>query len=171
MSLHRDGIVRVPDAYSVGALLYLERAFGRRVGGSTGAIFCATLTLAEDMRAAGRAGSIVAILCDGGERYASTLYSRAWRESHGLPEAEVRAAEAHVGRRAGGGGYEEGDAGVGSGLLCAPESSLQVPQGSAASSKAADAEGGARVGADWPMQVLTRREHHVVAEEPGSSRP
>jgi len=167
LSLRRDGIVRVPDAYSVGALLYLERAFGRRVGGSTGAIFCASLTLAEDMRAAGRAGSIVAILCDGGERYASTLYSREWRESHGLPETDVRAAEAHVERRAGG-GYAEGGAGVSSSLLCTPETSLQVPQDAASSSKAAAVDGGARTGADWPMQVLTRREHAMaLAEGPG----
>ena len=82
-----DGMVAVPDAFSVGAMGYLERTLGRRVGGSTGTIFCAALTLAEAMRAAGATGSIVGILCDGGERYRDTLYSPDWRREHGLDEA------------------------------------------------------------------------------------
>jgi cysteine synthase A len=84
-----DAMVRVPDTFSVGAMLYLERILGRRVGGSTGTIFCAALTLAEQMRVAGTRGSIVGILCDGGERYADTLYSQAWREAKGLGDAST----------------------------------------------------------------------------------
>ena len=84
-----DAMIRVPDAYSVGAMLYLERVLGRRVGGSTGTIFCATLTLAEHMRATGVRGSIVGILCDGGERYTETLYSQEWRVMKGLADAAV----------------------------------------------------------------------------------
>ena len=85
-----DGMVSVPDAFSVGALAYLRHALGRAVGGSTGTIFCAVLTLAQQMRAAGAAGSIVGILCDGGERYVDTLYSREWRVAHGLAVGELR---------------------------------------------------------------------------------
>jgi cysteine synthase A len=88
-----DAMVSVPDAFSVGALAYLQRALGRSVGGSTGTIFCTVLTLAERMRAAGAAGSIVGILCDGGERYVDTLYSLEWRRAHGLSDEAVAAAE------------------------------------------------------------------------------
>jgi cysteine synthase A len=31
-----------------------------------------------EMRAAGRTGSVVTLICDGGERYADTYYSDAW---------------------------------------------------------------------------------------------
>ena len=89
-----DAMIRVPDAFSVGAMLYLERILGRRVGGSTGTIFCATLTLAEHMRATGATGSIVGILCDGGERYADTLYSQSWRVEKGLGDAAASATAA-----------------------------------------------------------------------------
>ena len=91
-----DGMVAVPAAFSVGALAYLQRALGRRVGGSTGTIFCACVTLAERMRAAGTSGSIVGILCDGGERYVDTLYSPVWRREHGLDDEAVAAAESTI---------------------------------------------------------------------------
>ena len=91
-----DGAVAVPDAYSFGATKYLERALGRPVGGSTGTIFCAALTLAERMRVAGATGSIVGILCDGGERYKDTLFSPAWRAENGLAAAACDAAAASV---------------------------------------------------------------------------
>ena len=51
---------------------------GRKCGGSTGTIFCASLSLAAEMRSRGEAGSIVAILCDGGERYLHSYYNRDW---------------------------------------------------------------------------------------------
>jgi cysteine synthase A len=91
-----DAMVRVPDALSVGALAYLARALGRRVGASTGTIFCAVLTLAEQMRADGRCGSIVGILCDGGERYVDTVYNADWRRAHALSDEAVREAELTV---------------------------------------------------------------------------
>ena len=90
-----DAMVRVPDAFSMGAVLFLEDFLGRRVGASTGTIFCGALTMALHMAADGCAGSIVAILCDGGERYAGTVFSPQWREQQGL-EGAVQAAKARV---------------------------------------------------------------------------
>lgn len=40
-------------------------------------------------------GSVVAILCDGGERYASTIYNPQWRTSKGLEEG-VQAAKLRI---------------------------------------------------------------------------
>ncbi len=79
-----DAMVKVPDAHSLAALRYLERVLGRKCGGSTGTIFCATLSLAAEMRANGEAGSIVAILCDGGERYLHSYYNDAWLQKNGF---------------------------------------------------------------------------------------
>lgn len=36
------------------------------------------------MRAAGQAGSVVTLLCDGGERYVDTYYSDDWLAAQGL---------------------------------------------------------------------------------------
>jgi len=36
------------------------------------------------MVAAGESGSVVAILCDGGERYADTYYDQAWLSAQGF---------------------------------------------------------------------------------------
>lgn len=53
-----DGMVQVPDPHSMGAVLFLEEFLGRRVGSSTGTIFCAALTMALHMVADGKAVSI-----------------------------------------------------------------------------------------------------------------
>ncbi|HSY27528.1 MAG TPA: PLP-dependent cysteine synthase family protein [Burkholderiaceae bacterium] len=79
-----DAMVKVPDAYSLAALRHLEQMTGRKCGGSTGTIFCATLSLAAEMRAKGENGSIVAILCDGGERYLHSYYNDAWLAANGF---------------------------------------------------------------------------------------
>jgi cysteine synthase A len=44
------------------------------------------------MAASGEKGSIVSILCDSGERYASTYFNDAWLADQGLtcPEEELR---------------------------------------------------------------------------------
>ncbi len=40
--------------------------------------------LVAELVAAGRRGSVVTLLCDGGERYARTYYSDAWLAQQGL---------------------------------------------------------------------------------------
>lgn len=54
---------------------------------------------AQQMKAAGESGSIVAILCDGGERYATTYYDQAWLEAQGYKlEGLIAAVAASVER-------------------------------------------------------------------------
>lgn len=78
-----DAMVKVPDALSLAAMHYLAQRLGRRVGGSSGTNLIGTLTAAKRMVQAGESGSIVAILCDGGERYATTYYDPAWLQAQG----------------------------------------------------------------------------------------
>ncbi|MEH6368072.1 MAG: PLP-dependent cysteine synthase family protein, partial [Pseudomonas marincola] len=73
-----------PDAWSLAAMHYLAQRLGRRVGGSSGTNLIGSLIVAERMVAGGQSGSIVAILCDGGERYASTYYDDAWLKAQGF---------------------------------------------------------------------------------------
>ncbi len=73
-----DRMIAVEDCDSLGAMRALSDALGRRVGGSTGTNINACMTLVEEMAAAGRTGSIVTLLCDGGERYGCTYYDPDW---------------------------------------------------------------------------------------------
>ena len=56
----------------------------RRAGGSTGTNLWGAFQLVAELVAAGRRGSVVTLLCDGGERYAHTYYSDAWLAEQGL---------------------------------------------------------------------------------------
>jgi cysteine synthase A len=80
-----DAMLKVPDALSLAAMRYVSARLGRRVGGSTGTNFVGVLHAAARMRAAGRHGSIVTILCDSGERYAHSYYNRDWYLQRGIP--------------------------------------------------------------------------------------
>jgi cysteine synthase len=73
-----DRMIAVDDACSIGAMRALSARLGRRVGGSTGTNLVACAQLIEEMAARGVEGSIVTILCDGGERYACTYYDDDW---------------------------------------------------------------------------------------------
>ncbi|WP_128378287.1 PLP-dependent cysteine synthase family protein [Streptomyces cavernae] len=79
-----DRMMKVPDAASVAAVRALERAIGRRAGGSTGTGLWGALKIVAEMLAAGRAGSVVTLLCDPGERYLDKYYSDAWLAGQGL---------------------------------------------------------------------------------------
>jgi cysteine synthase A len=79
-----DRMVRVPDAASFAAMRYATKLLGRSVGGSTGTNLWGAFGVIAEMRAAGRVGSVVTLLCDGGERYARTYYDDAWLADHGL---------------------------------------------------------------------------------------
>lgn len=95
-----DAMVKVPDALSLAAMRHVSTVLGRRVGGSTGTNFVGVLAAAERMRAAGRSGSIVSILCDSGERYAHSYYNRDWYLERGIPivESDDAVATAVAGR-------------------------------------------------------------------------
>jgi cysteine synthase A len=79
-----DRMTCVPDAASLAAMRHLERITGRRAGGSTGTNLWGAFCLVAEMLAAGRTGSVVTLLCDGGERYAHTYHSDAWVAEQGL---------------------------------------------------------------------------------------
>jgi cysteine synthase A len=73
-----DRMVHVPDAASLAAMRAGSEILGRRVGGSTGTNLWGAFGLIAAMRAAGTTGSVVTLICDGGERYADTYYSDDW---------------------------------------------------------------------------------------------
>ena len=79
-----DRMIAVEDSASIGAMRALSNALGRRVGGSTGTNVWACALLAEEMAVAGETGSIVTLLCDGGERYGRTYYDDAWLAERGV---------------------------------------------------------------------------------------
>lgn len=79
-----DAMLQVPDLGSIVAIHELEVRMGRRVGGSTGTNFIAALSLALEMQAKNQSGSIVVILCDGGERYRHSYYDSNWLSKNGF---------------------------------------------------------------------------------------
>jgi cysteine synthase A len=85
-----DRMIAVPDAASVATMRAVEAVLGRRVGASTGTNLWAVLQIAHQMQAAGTGGSIVTLLCDGGERYAHTYFDDAWLDAHGIDLAPYR---------------------------------------------------------------------------------
>ena len=78
-----DRMVSVPDACSVAAMRGVQQHLGKRVGPSTGTNLWAAFELVDEMVRAGRTGSVVALLCDAGERYAATYYDDEWVRSQG----------------------------------------------------------------------------------------
>jgi len=85
-----DRMFGVPDAASIAAMRFLRQRTGLRAGGSTGTNLYGALRLACEMRAAGRPGSIVTLMCDPSERYAPHLFRRRvarrpWTRPHGIP--------------------------------------------------------------------------------------
>jgi cysteine synthase A len=79
-----DRMVHVPDAASLAAMRAATAVLGRRVGGSTGTNLWGAFGLIAEMRATGIRGSVVTLLCDGGERYVDTYYSDGWVAAAGI---------------------------------------------------------------------------------------
>ena len=79
-----DSMVSVPDAASIAAARWCSTITGRSVGGSTGTAMWGALRLVAQMHAAGDQGSVVTLLCDGGERYAHTYYNDSWLEAQSI---------------------------------------------------------------------------------------
>ncbi|MGL1316142.1 PLP-dependent cysteine synthase family protein, partial [Vibrio parahaemolyticus] len=73
-----DHMIKVPDAASFAAMRRVSERLGRLCGGSTGTNIVGALELMCAMKAQGRTGSVVTLLCDGGERYRHTYYDDAW---------------------------------------------------------------------------------------------
>jgi cysteine synthase len=91
-----DRMIAVPDAASVAAMRLAERVLGRRVGPSTGTNLWGALRIACELRAAGEDGSLVSLICDGGERYAQTHYADEWGRAQRLELGPCAAALDHA---------------------------------------------------------------------------
>ena len=79
-----DHMLRIPDAASIAAMHVLSERLFRRVGGSTGTNFFGLCWIAANLLREGREGSLVTLICDSGDRYASTYYDPAWLARAGL---------------------------------------------------------------------------------------
>ncbi|MGV9859012.1 PLP-dependent cysteine synthase family protein [Gordonia sp. NPDC003425] len=79
-----DRMIGVPDAASVASARCLSARLGRRVGGSTGTNMWGALQLVAEMVAQRQAGSVVTLLCDSGDRYATTYFDDDWVAAAGL---------------------------------------------------------------------------------------
>ncbi|MFF2085015.1 PLP-dependent cysteine synthase family protein [Nocardia sp. NPDC058176] len=73
-----DRMIMVPDAASIATARHASAVLGRRVGGSTGTNLWGAFHLVAELVAQGRTGSVVTLLCDGGDRYAGTYFDDAW---------------------------------------------------------------------------------------------
>jgi cysteine synthase len=91
-----DRMISVPDAASIAVIREVEPLLGRRVGASTGTNLFGALRIACEMRVAGATGSIVTLLCDGGERYADSYYSDGWLAAQGIDITAPQLAIAEV---------------------------------------------------------------------------
>ncbi|MBD0336542.1 MAG: cysteine synthase A [Cyanobacteria bacterium Co-bin13] len=76
-----DDAIRIDDPEALRVLYQLLYKDGLFMGGSVGINVAAAVKLAKEM---GPGHTIVTILCDGGTRYQSRLYSRQWLEERGL---------------------------------------------------------------------------------------
>ena len=89
-----DRMIAVADHESIAAARVVSELLGKRCGGSTGTNLWACARLIREMQARGESGSVVSILCDSGERYASTYFDDAWVAARGLdlaaPTEELR---------------------------------------------------------------------------------
>ena len=79
-----DRMIQVPDAASIATMRLVRERTGRSVGGSTGTNVWGSFQLISEMLARGERGSVVTLICDGGDRYAGTYYSDEWVGEQGL---------------------------------------------------------------------------------------
>ncbi|WP_067861718.1 PLP-dependent cysteine synthase family protein [Nocardia shimofusensis] len=86
-----DRMIEVPDAASIAAMRYGGRVLGRRIGASTGTNLWGVFHLIGEMLARGRSGSVVTVLCDGGDRYADTYFDDDWVAAQGWDLTEPTA--------------------------------------------------------------------------------
>jgi cysteine synthase A len=79
-----DRMIQVPDAASIATMRLVRERTGRSVGGSTGTNVWGAFLLVAEMLSHGERGSVVTLICDGGDRYSGTYYSDAWVADQGL---------------------------------------------------------------------------------------
>jgi cysteine synthase A len=86
-----DLMMRVPDAASIAAARFLRARTGTWAGGSTGTNLWGVCALVARMLQEGRRGSVVSLICDGGERYRHSYDDDAWLAAQGLDLAPYTA--------------------------------------------------------------------------------
>ncbi len=79
-----DLMMRVPDAASIAAARFLRERTGTWAGGSTGTNLWGVCALVARMREESRRGSVVSLVCDGGERYRHSYDDDAWLAAQGM---------------------------------------------------------------------------------------
>ena len=79
-----DRMVKVPDAAAYATIRFLQRILNRRCGGSTGTNVFAALQIISELNARGETGSVVSLICDGGERYLDSYYNDQWLRANGF---------------------------------------------------------------------------------------
>ncbi|GAA4383038.1 PLP-dependent cysteine synthase family protein [Tsukamurella soli] len=79
-----DRMMRVPDGAAIAAVHVLAELIGKRVGASTGTGLWAALRIVSEMKALGRTGSVVSLICDSGDRYLDKYYSAEWLTGSGI---------------------------------------------------------------------------------------
>ncbi len=77
-----DHAYRIPDAEALEQIFDLVEHEGMCLGGSAGINVAGAIRLARDL---GPGKTIVTVLCDGGSRYQSKLFNRAFLTEHALP--------------------------------------------------------------------------------------
>jgi cysteine synthase len=73
-----DQMIKVPDAASYAAMLFLHKLMLKRGGPSTGTNLWGAFEMIADMAVAGEEGAVVTLICDSGERYTQTYYNDVW---------------------------------------------------------------------------------------------
>src|SRR5690606_13334053 len=76
-----DRAIPVRDLDSIAAMRLMSQWVGRRVGPSTGTNLMGVLRLMKEMQDTRTSGSLVSLICDGGERY-EHLYNDQWVHEH-----------------------------------------------------------------------------------------
>jgi cysteine synthase A len=79
-----DDALRIQDAETMRYVYRLMREEGLLLGSTSGINVAAAMTLAKQM---GPGHTIVTILCDGGAKYQSRLFSKAWIKEKGFEQA------------------------------------------------------------------------------------
>ncbi|MDQ0755819.1 cysteine synthase A [Arthrobacter sp. B3I4] len=86
-----DSMIQVPDAASVAAMRHLRDYAGLHAGPSTGTNLWGVWQLIAGMIAEGRHGSVVSLMCDGGDRYSGNYYNPEWLQTQNLDPAPYEA--------------------------------------------------------------------------------
>lgn len=78
-----DHMIKVPDEATFATIHFLQKLLNRQCGGSTGTNVYAAFQLMAQMQQQGQQGSVVSLICDGGERYQHSYYNDKWLADNG----------------------------------------------------------------------------------------